>query len=225
MAAALVVGLGNPTDAYHFTRHNLGFETLDALVKLEEAIKKEYAGKVAWKKARYADALEYRTANGQILLKPQTYMNRSGSAVKEALNWWKLSISDILVVVDDVALPLGRMRLRESGSSGGHNGLHSIEQALGSQYYPRLRLGIGLQKKDSDQNANANILPLSKKEACFSSEASVFTHSLADFVLGRWTQHEIKLVERIKQEAIKIIQLCASDGLEIARTQASRLEL
>ena len=221
-----MIGLGNPTAAYRATRHNFGFQTLDRWVASEEGKGRQSSG---WKKARYADALEYRAQNGQILLKPQTYMNLSGGAVQAALHWWKLAVSDILVVVDDVALPLGRMRLRASGSCGGHNGLRSIESALGTQAYPRLRLGIAPKAQQADQLEQQGVSATEtlehKKEACFSIQAGVSSRNLADFVLDRWAEHEMESVHRIQEEAVNIIQLCAKGGFEAARTRASHFKL
>ncbi len=130
----LVVGLGNPGPEYLFTRHNVGFMVLDAWAHEEGVVFKN-------EPARHAQALALAT--GERLVKPATYMNESGRAVKAWLDWLKLSVSDLLVIVDDVAMPLGQIRLRREGSAGGHNGLKSIESHLGTTGYARLRLGVG----------------------------------------------------------------------------------
>ena len=138
----LVVGLGNPGREYVGTRHNIGFEVVDRI-----------ASKLGWMKAGDFDRVakskfEGLTCDGVIgeeklvLLKPMTYMNLSGQSVQSAMAFYQMTPADIMIVLDDLALPCGRLRLRESGSSGGHNGLKDIERALGSQDYPRLRLGI-----------------------------------------------------------------------------------
>ena len=131
----LIVGLGNIGDEYRGTRHNIGFRVLDAFAE---------ASNTAFTTERYGDVARMRLKNKQlILLKPSTYMNLSGNAVR----YWKekesIDISHILVIVDDLALPFGAIRIKPSGSDAGHNGLKSIAQMLGSQNYPRLRFGIG----------------------------------------------------------------------------------
>ena len=129
----LIVGLGNPGAQYLFTRHNVGFMVLDAWAHEDSfAFKNE--------PARFSQvaALE----SGERLIKPMTYMNDSGKAVAAWVEWLKLTPADLLVVVDDVALPMGQIRLRSDGSAGGHNGLKSIETHLGTDKYARLRCGV-----------------------------------------------------------------------------------
>ena len=131
----LIVGLGNIGDEYRDTRHNIGFMILDALAK---------ASNISFSTERYGDVGRGRIKNQQvILLKPSTYMNLSGNAVR----YWKdregVETNDILVLVDDIALPFGAIRIKPSGSDAGHNGLKNIAQMLGSQAYPRLRFGVG----------------------------------------------------------------------------------
>lgn len=131
----LIVGLGNIGDEYRLTRHNIGFMILDALAE---------ASNISFTTARYGDVAEGRIKNRQmVLLKPSTYMNLSGNAVRYWKDQLKTEISDILVVVDDIALPFGAIRLRSGGSDAGHNGLKNIAAMLGTQAYPRLRFGIG----------------------------------------------------------------------------------
>jgi PTH1 family peptidyl-tRNA hydrolase len=129
----LVVGLGNPGPQYLFTRHNVGFLVLDAWAA-EEGAAFRHEGD------RFSDLASLDS--GERLVKPLTYMNDSGKAVAAWLEWFKLSAADLLVVVDDVALPLGQVRLRPEGSHGGHNGLRSIERHLGTERYARLRCGV-----------------------------------------------------------------------------------
>ena len=131
----LVVGLGNIGSEYANTRHNIGFKVLDALAE---------ASNISFSTERYGDVARMRLKNKQlVLLKPSTYMNLSGNAVR----YWKekegLDTNHILVVVDDLALPFGAIRLKPSGSDAGHNGLKNIAEMLGTQSYPRLRFGIG----------------------------------------------------------------------------------
>ncbi len=131
----LIVGLGNIGDEYRGTRHNIGFKVLDALAE---------ASNTSFTTERYGDVAQCRLKNKQmVLLKPSTYMNLSGNAVRYWKEKEKIEIENILVVVDDIALPFGAIRIKPSGSDAGHNGLKNIAQMLGTQTYPRLRFGIG----------------------------------------------------------------------------------
>ena len=135
MQSYLVVGLGNPGEEYENTRHNVGFDVLDFLAK-EEGAKWELA-RLGWK----TDVkVKGRTLH---LLKPNTFMNLSGKAIQYWLNHLSVPVENLLVVVDDLALPLGKIRLRPKGSDGGHNGLKDIQVKLGTAQYKRLRFGIG----------------------------------------------------------------------------------
>jgi peptidyl-tRNA hydrolase, PTH1 family len=131
----LVAGLGNIGDEYHETRHNIGFTILDALAR---------ASNIAFADSRYGSIAEYRFKGRTfVLLKPSTYVNLSGKAVGYWLRKENIEISNLLVLVDDLALPFGTIRLRPRGGDGGHNGLTSIIQVLGIQEFARLRFGIG----------------------------------------------------------------------------------
>jgi PTH1 family peptidyl-tRNA hydrolase len=132
----LVVALGNIGKEYEGTRHNIGFMTADVLADRW----KEQSG---WRKADNAFYLERRMPEKCFLIKPTTYMNSSGAAVADFANFYHIAPEDILVVQDDMDLPVGTLRIRRKGSSGGHNGLKSIERAIGSQAYPRIKVGIG----------------------------------------------------------------------------------
>ena len=131
----LIVGLGNIGAEYAQTRHNIGFRVADALA--------ERLG-VRFETKRYGDVAVGRVKNAQlVILKPSTYMNLSGEAVRYWMSTEKIPIERVLVIVDDLALPFGALRLKSKGSDAGHNGLKNIAQLLGSQAYPRLRFGIG----------------------------------------------------------------------------------
>ncbi len=132
----LIVGLGNIGPEYAGTRHNVGFMVADELARRWDASE-------AWRKADNAWFLERRVPEKIILIKPTTYMNLSGAAVRDFAGFYHLSPEEVLVIQDDMDLPVGTLRVRRKGTSGGHNGLKSIEQALGSQEYPRIKLGIG----------------------------------------------------------------------------------
>jgi len=144
----LIVGLGNPGPEYVGTRHNIGFEVLDRLaVRLGWINKPDDFGRFARTKfdGLTLDGSVGLAGGGDerlLLLKPMTYMNVSGRSVIAAMQFHKLSVDEVMIVLDDLALPVGRLRLRAGGSSGGHNGLKDIERVLGTSEYPRLRIGI-----------------------------------------------------------------------------------
>ena len=135
----LIVGLGNPGREYEHTRHNVGFQVAEELAHRYRVTLRAHA---KWK-ARAAKVTEF--GDGLLLAEPTTFMNLSGWAVREIAAFHKLAPSDLLVVVDDADLPLGRLRMRTGGSAGGHNGLKSIIQELGTVEFPRLRVGVGRQ--------------------------------------------------------------------------------
>jgi PTH1 family peptidyl-tRNA hydrolase len=135
----LIVGLGNPGREYEHTRHNVGFQVAEELARRYRVDLKNHA---KWK-ARAAKIADI--GDGVLLAEPTTFMNLSGWAVREIAGFHKLAPSDLLIVVDDADLPLGRLRMRTGGSAGGHNGLKSVIQELGTMEFPRLRVGVGRQ--------------------------------------------------------------------------------
>ena len=131
----MIVGLGNIGDEYAETRHNIGFKVLDKLAE---------KNKVKFSSGRYADVAEFKHKGKQFfLIKPTTYMNLSGKAVNYWLQQEKIEVENMLVIVDELALPFGKIRIGPKGSDGGHNGLKSIQESIGTSIYPRLRFGIG----------------------------------------------------------------------------------
>lgn len=136
MAIKMIVGLGNPGKKYETTRHNIGFLVLDEIYKACEVKSTQEKFKASLAQVKYKD-------NSLILLKPQTYMNLSGEAVVAVAKYFKIEPSEILVICDDLDLPVGKIRLREKGSSGGQKGLHNIIQLLSTQNIARIRFGIG----------------------------------------------------------------------------------
>lgn len=160
----LIVGLGNIGDEYTGTRHNIGFEMVDAFADSIHAV---------WEDKRYGMISRCRVKNAEIvLLKPSTYMNLSGNAVRYWLQQEKISASQLLVLVDDLNLPFGAIRIRKQGSNGGHNGLGNIQSVLGTEQYARVRFGIG---NSFTRGAQCN------------------------FVLGKWTEEEqAQLPDRLK---------------------------
>jgi peptidyl-tRNA hydrolase, PTH1 family len=180
----VIVGLGNPGSEYDQTRHNIGFMVLDVLAGRFGAV-------IGRKKF---NALIEEVSDGfnkLLLIKPQQYMNRSGRAVAEAAAFYKLSASDILVVTDDLALDVGRIRLRAQGSAGGHNGLKDILAALGTDAFARLRVGIG----------------------------SRGTRRGADYVLSRFGADERAVIDQAVKTAADAALCWAREGAETAMTK------
>lgn len=172
----LIVGLGNIGDEYQNTRHNIGFKILDALAE---------ASNISFGTERYGDIARCRLKNKQlVLLKPSTYMNLSGNAVRYWRDKESIPPENILVVVDDLALPFGAIRIKPSGSDAGHNGLKHIAQMLGTQSYARLRFGIGSDFPRGCQidyvlgNIPKELGPLLKERTAIAVEA------IKDFVLA-----------------------------------------
>ncbi len=151
----LVAGLGNPGSKYEKTRHNVGFRVIDELARRWGIgpFRQQFSG--------LAGAGRYRE-DKVLLLKPMTFMNRSGQSIREALTFHKLEPADLLVVVDDMALPLGRLRFRPQGSAGGHNGLTDIIQQLGTDGFARLRIGI--EQVSGDEMVGHVLSPFSRQE-------------------------------------------------------------
>ncbi|HGY54612.1 MAG TPA: aminoacyl-tRNA hydrolase [Caldithrix abyssi] len=150
----LIVGLGNPGTKYRLTRHNIGFMVLDYL-----SAKHDFSFKAG--KGSYYFAKQKLSTEDVFLVKPTTYMNRSGLAVRQVMDYFKVNLDDLLVIYDDFHLPLGELRFRGKGSSGGHNGIQSIIDHLGTQQFQRLKIGIG----DQFRNAVDFVLtPFNKKE-------------------------------------------------------------
>jgi peptidyl-tRNA hydrolase, PTH1 family len=179
----LVAGLGNPGAEYEWTRHNLGFEVLDDLAAKHRA---SWSGK--------PDAEIANWAGHAMLVKPLTFMNLSGSAVQRWSHFYKIGFEDVLVVADDVNLEAGRLRLRRGGGPGGHNGLKSIIAALGTEDFPRLRIGVG-------GGAQRN---------------------LSSHVLGRFSPEEEAVVEEAIQKAVEAIEVFVAVGIVAAMDKYNR---
>lgn len=196
----LVVGLGNPGKDYAGTRHNIGFAVLDRLAgKLDCSFRKK------WRFSAEIAAAAAGDAGKVVLAKPQTYMNRSGSAVNALLKWSKIEPPQLLVVVDDADLPLGQIRLRASGGSGGHNGLRSIIEALGgNEEFARLRVGIGRPATE----LGAGTAPVG---------ADITGH-----VLGKFAAQERELAEQAETTSVEAIECCLREGLTEAMNQFNR---
>jgi PTH1 family peptidyl-tRNA hydrolase len=190
----LIVGLGNPEPKYDQTRHNIGFAAIDTLsgswrISLAENRKfqGEYGEGVALNKEKIR------------LLKPLTYMNRSGQAVQAVTNWYKLPPESVLVIYDDMDLPLGKTRLRLSGSAGGHNGMKSIISHLSTDNFPRLRIGIGRPKN-----------------AVTSDDGDTISH-----VLGRFSGAENQLMLDVLRFVVECLELSLVQGVEKAMNRCN----
>ena len=177
----LIVGLGNPGDKYDGTRHNAGFWAVDALAD---------QGRFQVTRVKFKALTAQAEVGGQgaLVMKPATYMNLSGEAVGEAARFYKLPPDHVLVFSDDVDLPLGRLRIRTGGSAGGHNGLKSIIQHLGTDQFPRIKLGVG-GKPHPD-------------------------YDMADWVLGKFTGEDKKKMDQAVERAAEAIECILKDGLD-----------
>jgi PTH1 family peptidyl-tRNA hydrolase len=181
----LVVGLGNPGKRYDGTRHNVGFVVVDRLAA---------APGVGGFQDRFdADVAEWH-ANGEkiLLLKPQTFMNLSGRSVRQALDFYQVELTDVLVICDDMALPLGKLRLRARGTHGGHNGLRDIQQHLGTTEYSRLRIGVDVPDEQRDA---------------------------VDHVLGKFKPSEKAAIEDAMQLAVQATALWVEQGIQKCMNQ------
>ncbi len=175
----LIVGLGNIGSEYAQTRHNIGFRVLDALAK---------ASNLVFEDKRYGAVTTLNVKNQTLtLLKPSTYMNLSGNAVRYWMNEKKIPLENILVVVDDLSLPFGQLRMRPGGSEAGHNGLKHISSVLGTQQYARLRFGIG------------NDFPRGGQ---------------VDFVLGEFTEEDLKTMDERLELAGEMVKSFALSGIQ-----------
>ena len=185
----IIVGLGNPTRQYEGTKHNVGFDTIDYLID-EYQIPSSGAGhKALFGKGMIA---------GQkvIVAKPMTYMNLSGESVRELVNYYKVDPeSELIVVYDDISLAPGQLRIRAKGSAGGHNGIKSIIAHLGTQEFPRVRVGVGEKPPRMD---------------------------LADYVLGHFSQGERKIMEDAVKEAADAVMEAVEEGIDHAMNSHNR---
>ena len=175
----LLVGLGNPGAEYRETRHNVGFMVLD---RLAAEARSEFRRERSWH-------AEVSRAGDLLLCKPQTFMNLSGQAVRAMCDFYKVTPRETMIVLDDLALPLGKLRFRSSGSAGGHNGMKSIMERLGTQEVPRLRIGIGAKP---------------------GPDAAV------EHVLGRFDLEERPVLEQSLARAVEAIQTARSRGFSAA---------
>lgn len=184
----IIAGLGNPTKEYEKTRHNVGFDTIDILadklgISLTEKKHRAYCGKGIIGGERV------------LLLKPQTYMNNSGESLRDAADFYKIEPEQILIIYDDISLDPGQLRIRKKGSAGGHNGIKSIIAHLGSQDFPRIKIGIGAKPERMD---------------------------LADYVLSRFSPAEREKMEEAFKEGAEAVQMFLLEGADAAMNRYNR---
>ncbi|MBE6700382.1 MAG: aminoacyl-tRNA hydrolase [Ruminococcaceae bacterium] len=182
----IVAGLGNPGKKYENTRHNAGYMTLD---------------KISSKYGFGIDKVKFKSLVGEgnigghrvLFMKPETYMNNSGEALGEAVRFYKIPVEKVIVISDDISLPVGKIRIRRKGSHGGHNGLKSIEAHLGSNTYPRIKMGVG-EKPHPD-------------------------YDLADWVLGKFSAEDKKIFDTSCEKGVGALELILENKFEEAMSK------
>ena len=181
----LIVGLGNPTKQYEGTRHNVGFETIDRIAAENQI-------RVEEKKHKALYGSGYIEGEKVILAKPQTFMNLSGESVRELSDYYKIPAENIIVIYDDISLDVGQLRIREKGSAGGHNGIKNIILHLGTEVFPRIKVGVGEKPKGWD---------------------------LADYVLGHFSKEEQVLMEEAFLRAADAASALLTEDVERVMNQ------
>lgn len=186
----IIVGLGNPGREYVNTRHNIGFEAIDVIAsKYNININKEKF------KGLYGDG---RIGGEKVLLvKPQTFMNLSGESIREFVNWYKVEPEKVIVVYDDISLPVGKLRIRPKGSAGGHNGIKSIIYHLNTDIFPRIKIGVG-----SPENKN---------------------YDLADYVLGKFSKEETEILIKTVIKVADATEALIKSGIDKAMAEFNGL--
>lgn len=178
----IIIGLGNPTSKYNGTRHNIGF---DVITRLSD----DYNISMDTKKHKAICGKGYIEGEKVLLCQPQTYMNLSGESVREAIDFYKVTNKDIIVIYDDISLDVGQLRLRTKGSAGGHNGIKSIISHLGTDEFMRIKVGVGDKPKDFD---------------------------LADYVLSRFTEDENVIMREALKKSSEAVKSIIKDGMNTA---------
>ena len=178
----LIAGLGNPTREHCGTRHNIGFDVITA-------ISDKYNIRLTEKKFKGLIGGGYINGEKVLLLQPQTYMNASGESIAPLAGYYKIPVENILVIYDDIALDVGKIRVRAKGSAGGHNGMKSIIEVLSTNEFPRVRVGVGAKPEGWD---------------------------LANYVLGRFKKEEEPVIRDAIQEAVRAVEIFISQGIEAA---------
>ena len=184
----IIAGLGNPTREYEKTRHNVGFEAIDILADKAGTTVTEKKHKALYGKG-------YIGGQKVILAKPQTYMNLSGESIREIADFYKIEPENIIILCDDINLSEGQLRIRLKGSAGGHNGLKNIISHLGTQEFPRIRIGVGEKPRGMD---------------------------LADYVLGRFPKEQQAVMEEAYRDAAEAACMMIEDGADAAMNHYNR---
>ena len=182
----LIAGLGNPGTKYENTRHNMGFRAVELLAEQKGVKLNKVKFKSAYNICAFAGAR-------CLVMKPQTYMNLSGEAVREAAQFYKIPPDHVLVISDDVALPLGKLRIRAGGSAGGHNGLKNIISHLGTDQFPRVRVGVGAPAHPE--------------------------HEMVDWVIGNFSGEEKKVVRQALEKVIEAVECVVEKGVGEAQNR------
>ena len=181
----IIAGLGNPTREYEKTRHNVGFEVIDVLADMLGTTVEE-------KKFKGLYGRGIIGGEKVLLLKPQTFMNLSGESIRAASDFYKVDSEHIIIIYDDISLDVGQLRIRKKGSAGGHNGIKNIIAHLGTQEFPRIKVGVGDKPKKMD---------------------------LADYVLSRFSKEDRAAMEDAFKEAAKAVEVMITEGMDIAMNQ------
>ncbi|MBO5506021.1 MAG: aminoacyl-tRNA hydrolase [Clostridia bacterium] len=182
----LIAGLGNPGREYAGTRHNVGYETLDAVAA-------KYDIKINKSKFRGEYGEGFIEGEKVILVKPLTYMNLSGECIREFLNFYKIDNENLIVIYDDISLPLGKMRIRPKGSAGGHNGIKNIIYQTGSEVFPRIKIGVGAPEHED--------------------------YDLKDYVLGKISKAETEVLIKTAIDAASAVGVIIKNGTDKAMSQ------
>ncbi len=188
----LIVGLGNIGESYQDTRHNIGFMVV-------EKVAKELGQNAIWKEDKDAQAF-LAEIGGVVLVKPITYMNNSGKAVKYLVDRYNLKPEDVFVIHDDIDLPLGKIRIREHGASAGHNGVESIIKALQTDKFVRFRLGIGRGREDKIKHTDQNLRH----------------RSVIQFVLSKFTNSEAGAMRKLVKNGAEAVRIALLEGIDKA---------
>ena len=184
----IIVGLGNPTKEYEKTRHNAGFDAIDVLAE-------KHGIQITERKHKAFCGTGFIGGERVLLAKPQTFMNASGESLREAADFYKIRPEQVIVIYDDISLRVGQLRIRTKGSAGGHNGIKSIIAHLGSQDFPRIKIGVGAKPDRMD---------------------------LADYVLSRFSQTDRQMMEDAFQDAADAVEFMLADGADAAMNRYNR---
>lgn len=187
----IIIGLGNPTEKYQATRHNIGW---DAITRISD----DYRIPLNQKKHKAIYGTGYIEGEKVILVRPLTYMNLSGESVRELVDFYKVDSEDIIIIYDDVSLDVGQLRIRKKGSAGGHNGIKSIISHLGTDVFPRIKVGVGEKPKGWD---------------------------LADYVLSRFTEEENVAIREALGEISDACRIIIANGMDAAMNQYNKKKL